>query len=122
MKGFAHDDDNDDPSLRPFDQLRAGEAQGKLDSGQARLPAWRRGDEVIRRRGIAIDYSLYGLWCRVHGDGVEGLEKKASYEKHLNKYYTIHLDITSFITGASAKETIVDEMVELVVEELKWEA
>ena len=22
-----------------------------------RLPAWRRGDEVIRRRGIAIDYS-----------------------------------------------------------------
>ena len=26
-------------------------------SGQARLPAWRRGDEVIRRRGIAIDYS-----------------------------------------------------------------
>ena len=57
MKGFAHDDDNDDPSLRPFDQLRAGEAQGKLDSGQARLPAWRRGDEVIRRRGIAIDYS-----------------------------------------------------------------
>ena len=40
---------NDDPSLR--------QAQGKLDSGQARLPAWRRGDEVIRRRGIAIDYS-----------------------------------------------------------------
>lgn len=26
-------------------------------SGQARLPAWKRGDEVIRRRGIAIDYS-----------------------------------------------------------------
>ena len=80
-EGFAHDDDNDDPSLRPFDQLRAGEAQGELDSGQARLPAWRRGDEVIRRRGIAIDYSLYGLWCRVHGDGVEGLEKKSYFCK-----------------------------------------
>ena len=38
--GFAHD--NDDPST---------------SSGQARLPAWRRGDEVIRQRGIAIDYS-----------------------------------------------------------------
>ena len=36
------DDDDDDPST---------------SSGQARLPAWRRGDEVIRRRGIAIDYS-----------------------------------------------------------------
>ena len=46
---FLNDNDDDDPSLR--------QAQGKLDSGQARLPAWRRGDEVIRRRGIAIDYS-----------------------------------------------------------------
>ena len=41
--------DDDDPSLR--------QVQGKLGSGQARLPAWRRGDEVIRQRGIAIDYS-----------------------------------------------------------------
>ena len=39
---FLDDNDDDDPST---------------SSGQARLPAWRRGDEVIRKRGIAIDYS-----------------------------------------------------------------
>ena len=67
-------------------------------------------------------YAYYDCSCDSHSlfDDL-AIARDASYEKHLNKYYTIHLDITSFITGASAKETIVDEMVELVVEELKEE-
>ena len=38
--GFAHD--NDGP-LRPFDQLRAGEAQGKLSSPTSENEDWRVG-------------------------------------------------------------------------------
>ena len=41
---YLNDDDNDDDDP-------------STNSGQARLPVWWRGDEVIRKSGIAIDYS-----------------------------------------------------------------
>ena len=67
-------------------------------------------------------YAYYDCSCDSHSlfDDL-AIAKDASYEKHLNKYYTIHLDITSFITGASAKETIVDEMVARVIADIKGE-
>lgn len=67
-------------------------------------------------------YAYYDCSCDSHSlfDDL-AIAKDATYEKHLNKYYTIHLDITSFITGASAKETIVDEMVARVIADIKGE-
>ena len=55
---FLDDNDDDDPST---------------SSGQARLPAWKRGDEIIRKRGIAIDnshhhHSVFG-WKGPHSTG-----------------------------------------------------
>ena len=44
--GFAHDKDGSTSLTTSAD-----------DDDCGKLPAWRRGDEVIRRRGIAIDYS-----------------------------------------------------------------
>lgn len=44
-----------------------------------------------------------------------------TYLNHLNRYFTIHLDITTFITGASDPDKIVDEMVERLIDDIKSE-
>ena len=89
---------------------------------QERMICVSRARRFGKSLALQMLYAYYDCSCDSHSlfDDL-AIAKDASYEKHLNKYYTIHLDITSFITGASAKETIVDEMVELVVEELKEE-
>lgn len=67
-------------------------------------------------------YAYYDCSCdsRSLFDGL-AISQDPSFEDHLNKYYAIHLDITSFITGASNKDKIVDEMVERVIDDIKAE-
>ena len=48
------------------------------------------------------------------------IAEDASFEKHLNKYIAIHLDITGFLTRANGRD-IVDYMVESVIQDLKNE-
>ena len=107
--------DDDDPSLRPFDQLRAGEAQGKLDSGQARLPAWRRGDEVIRRRGIAIDYSHHHhsvfSWKGPHSTGSGQVMVENHYDivnRYAGKSERMEDDMFKQMATEGRKEVVVD--------------
>ena len=89
---------------------------------QERMICVSRARRFGKSLALQMLYAYYDCSCDSHSlfDDL-AIANDASYEKHLNKYYTIHLDITSFITGASAKETIVDEMVERVIEDIKEE-
>lgn len=89
---------------------------------QERMICVSRARRFGKSLALQMLYAYYDCSCDSHclfDDLV--IAKDASYEKHLNKYFTIHLDITSFITGASAQDAIVDEMVELLIEDIKEE-
>lgn len=91
-------------------------------SSPARMTCVSRARRFGKSLALQMLYAYYDCSCDSHSlfDDL-AIAKDATYEKHLNKYYTIHLDITSFITGASAKETIVDEMVARVIADIKGE-
>ena len=67
-------------------------------------------------------YAYYDCSCDSHSlfDDL-AIAGDETYLTHLNKYFTIHLDITSFITGASHPGRIVDEMVARVIADIKSE-
>lgn len=91
-------------------------------SSPVRMTCVSRARRFGKSLALQMLYAYYDCSCDSHSlfDDL-AIAKDATYEKHLNKYYTIHLDITSFITGASAKETIVDEMVARVIADIKGE-
>ncbi len=63
LKGYGLSLNYPDPSHRPtgdIDVYLANDNDGTTSSPTndcERVPAWKRGDEIIRQRGIAIDYS-----------------------------------------------------------------
>lgn len=67
-------------------------------------------------------YAYYDCSCDSHSlfDDL-AIAKDSTYLEHLNKYYTIHLDITTFITGASDPDGVVDEMVARLIDDIKNE-
>ena len=67
-------------------------------------------------------YAYYDCSCdsRSLFEGL-AISRDPSFAEHLNKYYAIHLDITSFITGVSDRDRIVDEMVARVIADIKGE-
>lgn len=67
-------------------------------------------------------YAYYDCSCDSHAlfDDL-AIASDKTYTRHLNRYPTIHLDISSFITGASNPDRIVDEMVQRVIDDIKNE-
>ena len=91
-------------------------------SSPARMTCVSRARRFGKSLALQMLYAYYDCSCDSHSlfDDL-AIAGDASYEKHLNKYYTIHLDITSFITGATNPDRIVDEMVERVTHDIKSE-
>ena len=89
---------------------------------QERMICVSRARRFGKSLALQMLYAYYDCSCDSHSlfDDL-AIAKDASYEKHLNNYYTIHLDITSFITCASSPDRIVDEMVERVIDDIKTE-
>ncbi len=67
-------------------------------------------------------YAYYDCSCDSHHlfDDLS-ISRDASYETHINKYLTVHLDMTAFITGASSPDRIIDEMIARVIADIKSE-
>lgn len=67
-------------------------------------------------------YAYYDCSCDSHSlfDDL-AIAGDETYLTHLNKYFAIHLDITSFITGASRPDRILNEMVARVIDDIKSE-
>jgi len=91
-------------------------------STQERMMCVSRARRFGKSLALQMLYAYYDCSCdsRCLFDDLT-IAKDASYREHLNKYYTLHLDMTSFITGASAPERIIDEMVERVIDDVKTE-
>lgn len=89
---------------------------------QERMICVSRARRFGKSLALQMLYAYYDCSCDSHClfDDL-AIAQDASYPKHLNKYYTIHLDITSFITGAARPDRIIDEMVERVIDDIKSE-
>ena len=94
----------------------------KTLSTTAKMTCVSRSRRFGKSLALQMLYAYYDCSCDSHSlfDDL-AIAKDSSYEQHLNKYYAIHWDITAFITGASSRDRIVDEMVERVLDDIKTE-
>lgn len=47
------------------------------------------------------------------------IAKDATFEEHMNKYYAIHLDMTTFVVGVASVDDVVNELQQRVIEDVK---
>lgn len=89
-------------------------------STPAKMTCVSRARRFGKSLALQMLYAYYDCSCDSHAlfDDLK-IAKDPTYPEHLNKYWVIHLDITTFITGASGKERIIDEMIERVIEDIK---
>lgn len=89
---------------------------------QERMICVSRARRFGKSLALQMLYAFYDCSCDSHSlfDDL-AIAGDETYLTHLNKYFAIHLDITTFITGASSPDRIVDEMVARVIADIKGE-
>lgn len=91
-------------------------------SSPERMTCVSRARRFGKSLALQMLYAYYDCSCdSQHLFDDLSIAQSPSYREHLNRYYTIHLDITSFITCATNPDRIVDEMVERVIDDIKTE-
>lgn len=89
-----------------------------IDS-QKRFTCISRARRFGKSMALNMLYAYYDKSCDSHAlfDDLE-IAKDASYEKYINKFNVIHIDVTSFITEAQNKD-VLDYMIERVIKDIR---
>lgn len=91
-------------------------------STNAKMTCVSRARRFGKSLALQMLYAYYDQSCDSHSlfDDL-AISKDKTYEQHLNKYITIHLDISAFITGTKDPDLIVENLEQRLISDVKNE-